>query len=65
MNCALHACVGDHAEDAGPESSVKGGQRLVPVDGAGTGQHAIVGASLLQVQPHLQHLEGGREGRGY
>lgn len=58
MNCALHTCVGDHAEDAGLESSVKGRQRLLSVNGASTRHDTIVGASLLQVQPHLQHLYG-------
>ena len=53
MYGALHPCVGDHAEQAGPEAPVEGGQRLVAVDRACTLHHAVVGAAVLQVQPHL------------
>lgn len=56
MNCTLHSCVGDHAEDAGLESSVEGGQGLVSVNGSGAGRHTVVRTRLLQVQPHFQHL---------
>jgi len=53
MHSALHPCVGDHAEQAGLEAPVEGAQRLVAVDGACTLHHALVGATVLQVQPHL------------
>lgn len=62
VNCTLHAGIGDHAEDARLESSVKGGQRLLSVNGSGTRNDAIVGAGLLQVQSHFQHLRGERRG---
>lgn len=64
MNSALHASVGDHAEDARLEPSIKGRRRLVSVNRSGTCHDTVVGASLLQVQPHLQHLNGDTgEGR--
>lgn len=56
MDCTLHACVGNHTEDAGFETSVKGGQSLVSVNGPSTRHDTVVRAGLLQVQPHLQHL---------
>lgn len=56
MNSTLHTCIGDHTEDAGLESSVKGRQRLASINGSGTHCNTMVSASLLQVQPHLQHL---------
>ena len=59
MHGALHARVRDHAEQAGPEAPVEGGQRLVTVDGARALHHAVVGAAVLQVQPHLQDLYSG------
>lgn len=57
MNCTLHTCIGDHAQDARLEPSVEGRQRLASINGPGTGHNAVVGASLLQVQSHLQHLQ--------
>lgn len=54
--CTLHACVGDHTEDAGLESPVKWGQRLVCVNRSGTRHNTLIRASSLQVESDFQHL---------
>lgn len=60
MNGTLHTCIGYHAEDARLEPPVKGGPRLISVNRSGTLHDTMIGASLLQVQPHLQHLGKAR-----